>query len=53
MSNLIELAAERRIKLEKEIRAALGAKPNEADLRLKVLDASFSRFWIGNAMAPS
>jgi hypothetical protein len=38
MSNLIELAAERLMKLEPDIRAALGAEPNEADTRLKVLD---------------
>jgi energy-coupling factor transporter ATP-binding protein EcfA2 len=38
MSNLIELAAERLMKLEAEIRAALKAQPNEADTRLKVLD---------------
>ena len=38
MSNLIELAAERLMKLEPDIRVALGAEPNEADTRLKVLD---------------
>jgi len=38
MSHLIELAAERLMKLEPEIRAALDAGPNEADTRLKVLD---------------
>jgi len=38
MSNLIELAAERLMKLEAEIRAALAAGPNESDTRLKVLD---------------
>jgi len=38
MSNLIELAAERLMKLERDIRAALDARPNEADTRLKVLD---------------
>jgi predicted type IV restriction endonuclease len=38
MSNLIELSAERLMKLEPEIRAALAAGPNEADTRLKVLD---------------
>lgn len=38
MSNLIELAAQRLGNLEKEIRAALAAGPNESDTRLKVLD---------------
>jgi hypothetical protein len=38
LSNLIELSAERLMKLEPEIRAALAAGPNEADTRLKVLD---------------
>ena len=38
MSNLIELSAERLMKLEAEIRAALEFGPNEADTRLKVLD---------------
>jgi hypothetical protein len=38
MSNQIELSAERLMKLEPEIRAALAAGPNEADTRLKVLD---------------
>src|ERR1700716_666766 len=38
MSNLIELAAERLMKLEPEIRAALAVGPNESDTRLKVLD---------------
>ena len=35
MSNQIELAAERLMKLEPDIRAALEARPNEADTRLK------------------
>ena len=38
MSNLIQLSAERLMKLEAEIRAALEFGPNEADTRLKVLD---------------
>jgi hypothetical protein len=38
MSTQIELSAERLMKLEPEIRAALAALPNEADTRLKVLD---------------
>jgi hypothetical protein len=38
MSNLIELAADRLMKLKPEIHAALVAYPNESDTRLKVLD---------------
>ena len=38
MSNLIELAADRLQKLEKNISGALAAGPNESDTRLKVLD---------------
>ena len=52
MSNLIELAAERLTKLEQDIRAALGAEPNEADTRLKVLDDFSSRFLTGSVTAP-
>jgi hypothetical protein len=38
MSNPIDLAFERLVALEPELVAALAAKPNEADTRLKVLD---------------
>ncbi|MBR1033858.1 MULTISPECIES: AAA family ATPase [Bradyrhizobium] len=38
MTNSIEQAYERLLKLKPDIEAALAAKPNEADTRLKVLD---------------